>query len=97
MVELESIQNFSSEMSSTEQFGLLVEYDEKTGSISFEWDPDTHPEYNYLEDLTSEEFSNMLLDYVDEIEKRSIPTCEIQTRGSSGGEAESNGDSKPQP
>ena len=93
MVELESSQNSFSGMSSSEQDGLLVEYDEETGNISLEWDPDTHPEYNYLEDLTSEEFSNLLLDYVRQTEERQSSACEIQARGSSGGEAESNRDS----
>ena len=96
MVELESSQNSFSDMNSSEQAGLLVEYDEETGNISLEWDPDTHPEYNYLEDLTSEEFSKLLLDYVKQTEEGQSSACEIQAGGSSGGEAESSIDSGPQ-
>ena len=84
-------------MSSTQQDGLLVTYDEETGSISLEWDPDTHPEYNYLEDLTSEEFFSMLLDYAEQTKEGQSSAREIQTGGSSSGKAESNGDSESQP
>ena len=48
--------------------GLSVSYDEEKGVISFDWDPETHPEYNYLEGLTAEELVNMVLDYINKKE-----------------------------
>lgn len=80
-------------MNSSEKDGLLVSYDEETGNISLEWDPDVHPEYNYLEDLTSDEFCKILLDQIKRHETQESSACEIQTRRSSSGEAESNSDS----
>lgn len=80
-------------MNSSEKDGLLASYDEETGNISLEWDPDVHPEYNYLEDLTSDEFCKILLDQIKRHETQESSACEIQTRRSSGGEAESNSNS----
>lgn len=80
-------------MTSTNEDGLLVSYDEETSTISLEWDPETHPQYNCLEDMTSEEFINLLLNYDRQTKKGQSSTCEIQTGGSSGGEAKSNSNS----
>lgn len=53
--------------------GLFVSYDEETSTITFEWDPGTHPHYNQLENLSQEEMSRLLLDgledAIEELEK----------------------------
>ena len=67
--------------------GLAVTYNDKTGVITFDWDPETHPEYNYLQDLTPEKFSQLLQDYLDKLNEEES-TAEVPAGGSSGGEAE---------
>jgi hypothetical protein len=52
-------------MESLTDAGLTVTYDEETGIITFDWDPETHPQYNSLEHLTSEQFSAMMLEWID--------------------------------
>lgn len=56
-------------METSTDHGLTVIYDEEAGIISFEWDPETHPEYNYLEDLTEDDFHQMLQDYLNNYTK----------------------------
>lgn len=56
-----------------ESSGLFVSYDEETSTITFEWDPETHPHYNQLKNLSQEEMSQLLLDgledAIEELEK----------------------------
>lgn len=53
--------------------GLFVSYDEETSTITFEWDPETHPHYNQLKNLSQEEMSRLLFDgledAIEELEK----------------------------
>lgn len=51
-------------MEASEKEGLIVSFDDESSTFSFEWDENTHPEYNYLKDLTSEKFSQILKDYL---------------------------------
>ncbi len=76
--------------------GLEVEYDEEAGSFNLEWDSKEHPEWNFLSDMSSEEFCKMLLNYCETLGPSTIK-AEIQRRGQSGGTTESNGDSEPSP
>ena len=55
-------------MESSSEDGLTVSYDEESGTITFDWDNETHPEYNFLNLLTPEELSKMLMDRVKELE-----------------------------
>ena len=48
--------------------GLTIIYDEDTSSLTFEWDNETHPEYNFLNLLTPEELSKTLMDYLHRLE-----------------------------
>jgi hypothetical protein len=57
-------------METSTDHGLTVSYDEEAGIISFDWDPVTHPEYNYLEELTEDDFSKMLQDYLTNYTKQ---------------------------
>ena len=47
--------------------GLTVSIDNETGIISFEWDEETHPEYNFIKDFTDESFATMLREYIDSL------------------------------
>jgi hypothetical protein len=51
-------------MESTCDAGLTVTYDEETGIFSFEWDEETHPEYNFIKDLTPETFATMIFEQI---------------------------------
>lgn len=68
--------------------GLTVEYDDETGIISFEWDEETHPEYNFIKDLTNESFATMIQQYIDSLDlsdhgsETGDPSTEVQARGS---------------
>lgn len=54
-------------MESSSEDGLTVSYDEESGTITFDWDNETHPEYNFLNLLTPEELSKMLMDRIKEL------------------------------
>ena len=68
-------------METSTDHGLTVIYDEEAGIISFDWDPETHPEYNYLEDLTEDDFHQMLQDclnnYTKEKEEEQSSSTEV--------------------
>ena len=51
---------------STSLDGLTVSYDEETGTFTFDWDAATHPEYNYLKEMTDEMFTEMLMKSIEE-------------------------------
>ena len=44
--------------------GLIVTIDDGTNILTFEWDPDTHPKWNYLQELGEEGVKELLMDYV---------------------------------
>lgn len=54
-------------MESSTNDGLTVSYDEESGTITFDWDNEMHPEYNFLNLLTPEELSKMLMDRIKEL------------------------------
>jgi hypothetical protein len=56
-------------MESLTDAGLTVTYDEEAGVITFDWDPETHPEYNSLKNLTSEQFAAMMMGWIDRYEE----------------------------
>lgn len=45
--------------------GLTVTYDDESLTFTFDWDPETHPEYNFLENMTSNELIKMITDYLE--------------------------------
>ena len=55
-------------MESSSDGGLTIIYDEDTSSLTFEWDNETHPEYNFLNLLTPEELNKVLMDYLHRLE-----------------------------
>ena len=54
-------------MESHEKDGLQVSFDEESGTFTFEWDEEIHPEYNYLTLMTPEEFSNSLFNQLQKL------------------------------
>jgi len=52
--------------------GLRVTYNEDDSSLTLGWDPETHPEYNYLNDFSEDE----LAEYLNGILKEEIPKFE---------------------
>jgi hypothetical protein len=55
-------------MESSSDDGLTIIYDEDASSLTFEWDNETHPEYNFLNLLTPEELNKVLMDYLHRLE-----------------------------
>lgn len=56
-------------MESLTDAGLTVIYDEEAGIITFEWDEETHPEYNSLKELTDEKFSSIMMNFMEDYDK----------------------------
>ena len=84
-------------METSSDNGLTVTIDDETNIITLDWDPETHPEYNSLQDLSSEEFCQLLLDYAEKIINAETQTSEVPTWGQSCGTTESDCDHGPQP
>lgn len=55
-------------LETSSQDGLTVTFDEETSIFTFDWNEETHPEYNFLKDLTSDDFSQMMQEYLDSLE-----------------------------
>lgn len=47
----------------SEKDGLVILIDDGTDLITFEWDEETHPQWNFLHDLGEEKVTEMLMDY----------------------------------
>lgn len=62
------LKDASHSVDNSEQEGLVVIYDEDTETITFDWNQETHPEYNFLSLMTPEELSKMLMDYLHTLE-----------------------------
>lgn len=44
--------------------GLTVSFEDETGIFTFEWDEETHSEYNFIKDFTDEDFAIMMREYL---------------------------------
>lgn len=70
-------------METSSDAGLTVSIDDETGIISFEWDEETHPEYNFIKDFTDETFATMMreyikrLDLIDDVQETSDNSTEV--------------------
>lgn len=47
--------------------GLTVTFDDETGIFTFDWDEETHPEYNFIKDFTNEDFATMMREYLETV------------------------------
>lgn len=47
--------------------GLTVTFDDETGIFTFDWDEETHPEYNFIKDFTDEDFATMMREYLETV------------------------------
>lgn len=84
-------------METSSDYGLTVTFDDETGTITLDWDPETHPEYNIFEEMTSEEFCKILLEHAEQIIDGESTTSEVPTGGQSCGTTESDCDSGVEP
>jgi hypothetical protein len=50
---------------SVEKDGLSISVDEETDTISFSWNPETHPQWNYLEEVGKDELIKMMYKQFD--------------------------------
>ena len=55
-------------MESSTTNGLTIIYDEKNAEFTFDWDENTHPEYNFLKDMTGEKLADMIMDRLKKLE-----------------------------
>lgn len=77
--------------------GLVVTYDEETLTFTFDWNHETHPEYNFLLNWTSQDLIKLITEYLKHVENETDGQTQtkIQARGSSSGETESNNNPEP--
>jgi len=66
-------------MESSTENGLTIIYDDEAGLLTFEWDENTHPQYNCLKELTSKKFFEMMLASLEQTE-----TNDQQEQGEAG-------------
>jgi hypothetical protein len=77
--------------------GLTVTYDEDTFTFTFDWNEETHPEYNFLSGWTSQDLTKLVTEYLKQVEAEDHDReqADVQPWGPGGGETESLGDSQP--
>jgi hypothetical protein len=46
--------------------GLLITFDEETSTFTFDWNPETHPKYDYLTTLSSDELLHLITKGLEE-------------------------------
>ena len=51
----------------SEKDGLTITIDDETDNILFEWDEETHPQWNFLHDLGEEGLTQMLMEQCQQI------------------------------
>ena len=51
----------------SEKDGLVVIIDDEANLITFEWDDETHSQWNFLRDLGEDGISRMLMDHCQQI------------------------------
>jgi hypothetical protein len=76
----------------SEQDGLRVELDEESSTFSFVWDDETHPEWNFLKNMTNADFAQMMQNYIDYCDANQ-EKADLQSGGSCCGTSESCNDS----
>ena len=47
-----------------ERDGLTITYDDEKGEITFDWNGDTHPKYNFLAELSEEALLDLIVDQI---------------------------------
>ena len=67
-------------MDTSTDSGLTVSFDEEAGTFTLDWNEETHPQWNFLTGMTSDEFCALLQNYLDELKKTN--DTEISTGGS---------------
>lgn len=60
---------------------LSITFNEETNTVTFEWDSNTHPEYDFVRDLTSEGLAEICNHYLKKLNNEKAEKAD-QTRGS---------------
>lgn len=74
-------------MENDDRDGLLVQFDEESGTFTLEWDEEAHPEYNLLKLVTPEQFSRILSEQLEELIEDEDGS-DVQSGGSGSGAPE---------
>jgi len=56
-----------SKIERSEKDGLVVIIDDEANLMTFEWDDETHPQWNFLRDLGEEGVTELLIDYCNQV------------------------------
>ena len=56
-----------SKVERSEKDGLVVIIDDEANLMTFEWDDETHPQWNFLRDLGEEGVTELLIDYCNRV------------------------------
>ena len=56
-----------SKVDRSEENGLVVIVDDEANLLTFEWDDETHPQWNFLHELGEDGVTEMLMDYCNQI------------------------------
>ena len=64
-------------METDDSSGLAAEFDEETETWMFNWDPETHPEYNVLAECTSDELIKLILASLQYAESTGALSAEV--------------------
>jgi hypothetical protein len=56
-----------SKVDRSEENGLVIIVDDETNLLTFEWDDETHPQWNFLRELGEEGVTEMLMDHCNQI------------------------------
>jgi hypothetical protein len=51
----------------SEKDGLVISIDDETNTLTFEWDEETHPQWNFLHDLGEDGVTEMLFAHCQQI------------------------------
>ena len=56
-----------SKVERSEENGLVVIVDDEANLLTFEWDDETHPQWNFLRELGEEGITELIIDYCNRV------------------------------
>lgn len=56
-----------SKVDRSEENGLVIIVDDEANLLTFEWDDETHPQWNFLRELGEEGVTELLMNYCNQI------------------------------
>ena len=51
----------------SEENGLVISIDDETDTLTFEWDEETYPQWNFLRELGEEGITELIIDYCNRV------------------------------